>query len=134
MGNRFLDSIVQDIIYHGTNVPDIAMFSTDGPESNGAIFFAKEEDYAEEMAYLKHKVHGGKQTVYRAKIDIRNPLDVTLPQGQFTDPVVERTYIELAKNTGYDSVVFRNAAGNPYLDATFYAVFSPEQVQIISIA
>lgn len=129
-GNPFPNSLVQDTVYHGTNIPNIIEFSTSGRESSGAIFFGKEEDYAEEEAYLKHERSGGEQTMYEAKVDIRNPLEVTLPPGQFADNVVEARYIKQAKAAGHDSVIFHSNTGDPYLDDTFYAVFSPKQVKI----
>lgn len=128
--NPFPNSIVQETVFHGTNVPNITEFSTGGRESSGAIFFGKEEDYAEEEAYLKHERSGGEQTMYEAKLDIRNPMEVTLPPGQFADNHVEARYIRQAKTAGNDAVIFHSNTGDPYLDDTFYAVFSPKQVKI----
>lgn len=128
--NPFPRSVVQETVFHGTNVPDITEFSTSGRESSGAIFFGKDEDYAEEEAYLKHERSGGEQTMYEAKLDIRNPLEVTLPPGQFADNHVEARYIRQAKAAGHDAVIFHSNTGDPYLDDTFYAVFSPKQVKI----
>ena len=126
----FPKSLVQNTVFHGTNVPNITTFQSSGRESNGAIFFGKEEDYAEEEAYVKHEAHGGEQTMYEAKLDIRNPLEVTLPPGQFADPSTEKKYIKQAKAAGNDSVIFHSNTGDPYMDDTFYAVFSPKQVKI----
>ena len=128
--NPFPRSVVQETVFHGTNVPNITEFSTGGRESSGAIFFGKEEDYAEEEAYLKHEANGGEQTMYEAKLDIRNPMEVTLPPGQFADNHVEARYIRQAKAAGHDAVIFHSDTGDPYLDDTFYAVFSPKQVKI----
>lgn len=128
----FPHSLVKNTVFHGTNVPNITEFSTNGRESNGAIFFGKSEDYAEEEAYVKYEDHGGEQTMYEAKLDIRNPLEVTLSGGQFGDPSVEKRYIKQAKAAGYDSVIFNSNTGNPYLDDTFYAVFSPKQIKIMN--
>lgn len=129
-GNPFPNSLVQETVFHGTNVPNINEFSTGGRESSGAIFFAKDEDYAEEEAYLKHERSGGEQTMYEVKLDIRDPLEVTLPPGQFADNHVEARYIKQAKAAGNDAVIFHSDTGDPYLDDTFYAVFSPKQVKI----
>ena len=129
MSGGFSGSLVQETVYHGTNVPNITSFSTGGRESNGAIFFSASEDYAEEEAYEKSS-RGGQQTMYEVKLNIRNPMEVTLTGGQFADPTVERRYIQRAKAAGHDSVIFHSNTGNPYLDDTFYAVFSPKQIKI----
>ena len=130
-GNPFPNSLIQGTVFHGTNVPNITTFSTEGRESNGAIFFGNQEDYAEEEAYVKQEANGGKQTLYEAKLDIRNPLEVTLPPGQFADNNVEGRYIKQAKAAGHDAVIFHSNTGDPYLDDTFYAVFDPKQVKIV---
>lgn len=131
-GDPFALSVMQDTVYHGTNVSGITSFRTDGEESNGAIFFSESEDYAEEEAYLKQERLGGTQNVYGVKLNIRNPLTVILNGAQFSDPIVERRYIQQAKTQGYDAVIFQSNTGNPLLDDTFYAVFSPEQIKIIN--
>lgn len=129
ISSGFSSSLVQETVYHGTNVSNITSFSTGGRESNGAIFFSASEDYAEEEAYEKSS-RGGQQTMYEVKLNIQNPMEVTLTGNQFGDPTIERRYIQQAKATGHDSVIFHSNTGDPYLDDTFYAVFSPKQVKI----
>lgn len=68
--------------------------------------------------------------MYEVKVNIQNPMEVTLKGNQFADPVVESRYIRQAKAEGRDSVIFHSDFGDPYLDDTFYAVFSPKQVRI----
>lgn len=126
----FSTSLVQETVYHGTNNPNITSFNTSGRESNGAIFFADDPDYAEEEAYIKNENYGGEQTIYDVKLNIQNPTTVTLKAGDFGDPIKERKYIENAKKEGFDSVIFKET-GNPVSNSTFYAVFSPKQVKIL---
>lgn len=128
--NPFPNSLVQDTLYHGTNVADITEFSTNGRESNGAIFFADDADYAEEEAYVKGE-KGGQQTMYEVKLNIKNPMTVTLKGDQFADPTIEKKIINEAKAKGYDSVIFKSDYDNPIFNQTFYAVFSSKQVKII---
>jgi len=130
--NPFPDSLVKATVYHGTDVPDITEFSTGGRESNGAIFFGATQDYVEEMAFIKWEDNDneGDMTMYEAKLDIRNPMEVTLPGNQFGDPTVESKYIRQAKAAGNDSVIFHSNTGDSYYDDTFYAVFSPDQIKI----
>ena len=123
----FSKSLVQATVYHGTNVADITKFSTGGKESNGAIFFANDPDYAEEEAYVKAE-RGGERTLYEVKLNIRNPQEVTLSGSQFADPATEAKYIRAAKAAGHDAVIFHGSDG--FSDQTFYAVFSPKQVKI----
>lgn len=129
-GGGFDTSLVQQTVYHGTNNPNITSFNTQGRESNGAIFFADDPDYAEEEAYIKNENYGGEQVIYNVKLNIQNPATVTMPSKDFGDPIKERKYIEQAKADGFDSVIFKEE-GNPVYNSTFYAVFSPKQVKIV---
>lgn len=129
-GGDFSNSLVQDTLYHGTNVNNITSFSTSGRESNGAIFFADDPDYAEEEAYVKQESSGGEKTMYEVKLNIRNPMEVTLNGNEFGDPTRERKYIEAAKRAGNDSVIFHSNTGYDYMDQTFYAVFDAKQIKI----
>lgn len=131
-GGDFSKSLVKDTLYHGTNAANITKFTTTGKESSGAIFFADDSDYAEEEAYIKDQNNGGGQYMYEVKVNIKNPMEVTLNDSDFADNRVEKKYIEQAKKQGYDSVIFKSNYGDEYLDQTFYAVFTPEQVKIIN--
>lgn len=126
----FPKSLVQDTLYHGTNVDNITEFNTSGRESNGAIFFSDDADYAEEEAYVKSESKGGPKTMYEVKLNITNPLTVTLNDAEFADPAIESKYIKEAKAKGHDAVIFKSNYDNPIFNQTFYAVFSPKQVKI----
>ena len=121
--NPFPDSLIQDTVFHGTNVSNITEFNTRGEQSNGAIFFASDEEDAE--------IHGsnkpGQQYIYEVNLDIRNPLRVE-NKTHWGDPEIEGRYIRYAKISGNDSVVFSDGYGE-----FFYAVFSPEQVKIRNV-
>lgn len=127
--NSFSNSIVKEVVYHGTNIKDIDQFKTDGRESNGAIFFASDADYAEEEAYIKSE-RGGESTLYEVNLNIKNPLYVTLEGANFGDPVKERKYVAEAKAQGKDAVIFDNGETDEYLKQTFYAVFDPKQIKV----
>ena len=114
--------------YHGTNITDIVEFRTDGRESNGAIFFSHDKEYAEEAAYVKKQYHGGKITLYKADLLIRYPYVVRLAKGKFADCTVEKKYIEYAKAEGFDGVIFYNDEEEE--PDVFYAVFSPSQIRM----
>lgn len=129
MGTLFPYSKVQATLYHGTNKLNIEKFSIQGRESNGAIFFANDVDYAEEEAYIKTESNGGQKTIYEVKVDIRNPMTVTLSDTEFAEPAVEKKYIQQAKAEGRDAVIFK-AGGDTFEGQVFYAVFSPNQVNI----
>lgn len=127
-GNGFSTSVVQATLYHGTNVPDISEFNTSGRESNGAIFFANDPDYAEEEANVKHEARGGTRTMYEVKLDVHNPMTVEMPEKDWAEPIPERKHIAAAKAAGHDAVIFKGTG--MFSDQTFYAVFFPKQVKI----
>ena len=117
--------------YHGTNVPDIKTFRLDGKESNGAIFFSKTREYADEAAYVKKEFHGGTETVYAAKLLIQYPYIACLKPGKFADPVAEKSIIQYAKAEGFDGVIFYEDREED--SDVFFAVFSPEQIEVQEI-
>ena len=123
-------SIITQTLYHGTDASNITEFNSLGKESNGAIFFADDIDYAEEEAYEKNLRSGNGGYIYEVNLDIRNPLYVTLSTNDFGDPVKERKYIEQAKKEGKDSVIFTNDTDDDLMKQTFYAVFNKNQVTI----
>ena len=124
-------SIVTKTLYHGTDVGNIKEFKSTGKESSGAIFFADDADYAEEEAYVKNERSGNGQYMYEVKLDIKNPMYVTLPQNEFAINTVEKRYIEEAKVKGYDAVIFTNdVPDNDIMKQTFYVVFDSKQVHI----
>jgi len=125
-------SVVKTSLYHGTDTPDIREFNIEGRESNGAIFFADDKDYAEEEAYVKNEKSGKGKYLYEVNLDIQNPMRVKMPQKEFGDPVKERKYIEQAKAQGNDSVIFTNDTQDEWLKQTFYAVFDPARISIKS--
>lgn len=127
-GGGFNTSVVQDTLYHGTNVPDITEFNTLGRESSGAIFFANDPDYAEEEAYVKSEADGGERTMYEVKLNVQNPMTVEMSERDFANNSVEKRHIEKAKAAGHDAVIFKGTG--MFEDQTFYAVFSPKQVKI----
>ena len=127
-GGNFANSLVKDTVYHGTNIPNITKFSTSGKESNGAIYFANDIDYAEEEAYVKGSSTDNKY-MYSVKLNIQNPMKVTLTGGDFADPTVERKYIQQARKTGKDAVIFDNGETGIFYQE-FYAVFDPKQIKI----
>ena len=72
----------------------------------------------------------GGGNIYEVKVNIQNPMEVTLPNNQFSDPAVEKKFIKEAKEKGHDSVIFKEQNPDEFSAGTFYAVFSPEQVKI----
>lgn len=122
--NPFPKSVVQDTVFHGTNVSNISEFNTRGEQSNGAIFFASDIEEAE--------IHGanksGDQYMYEVKLDIQDPMRVT-NMYEWGDPNFERKVIQQAKRQGHDSVIFDNGFDGAE-HSEFYAVFSPKQVKI----
>ena len=72
---------------------------------DGVTFSSKNKDYSEEYARVK----GGKpEDVKEVKFTANNPLEVELSTNEFSDPVVERKYIEQAKKDGHDLVIFKD--------------------------
>ena len=122
--NPFPRSVVQETVFHGTNVGNITEFNTRGEQSNGAIFFASDLEEAE--------IHGanksGDQYMYEVKLDIQNPMRVS-NMYEWGDPGFEGKAIRQAKRQGYDSVIFDNGFDGDER-SEFYAVFSPKQVKI----
>lgn len=121
----FPGSVVQQTVYHTTNAPNITRFRTDGPQSNGAIFFASDEGEAEIHGFNKS---GADHYTYEVKLNITNPLRVSNMMN-WGDPKFERTQIQKAKRSGHDAVIFDNGFSGS-LRSEFYAVFSPDQVKI----
>lgn len=122
--NPFPNSLVQETVFHGTNVPNITEFNTRGEQSNGAIFFASDGEEAE----LHGSNKSGEQYMYEVKLDIRNPMRVT-NMYEWGDPSFEGKAIRQAKRQGYDSVIFDNGFDGEE-HSEFYAVFDPKQVKI----
>ena len=123
-GSDFPNSLVQDTVFHGTNVSNITEFNTRGEQSNGAIFFAS--DYEEAELHGSNK--SGDEYMYEVKLDIQNPMRVTNME-QWGDPDFEGKAIRQAKRQGFDSVIFDNGFDGAE-HAEFYAVFSSDQVKI----
>lgn len=122
----FSKSKVKETLYHGSP-KDFDEFDPEKSiEGNGAIWFSESEDYPESMI----EERGGTGYVFEVKINTQNPMEVDLPPNQFTDPTIERKYVEKAKSGGYDAVIFTNKTADEYSRDTFYAVFSAEQVRI----
>lgn len=126
--DEFETSLVQDTLYHGTNVDNIEKFTTSGKESGGAIFFANDSDYAEEEANVKYESRGGIKTMYEVKLNIHNPLVIEMSETEFADPVAEKKFLKRAKEENFDAVIFKGTGD--FSDQIFYAVFSPDQVKI----
>lgn len=120
--NPFPNSKIKETVYHSTNASNITKFSTEGVQSNGAIFFATDEGEAELHGFNKS---GANHYTYEVNVDVRNPLVVDMPSESWGDSVAEGRYIKQAKSTGHDSVVFNDGYGE-----SFIAVFSPDQVKI----
>ena len=116
-------------LYHGTDAEDIKEFNTKGKESNEAVFFADDKDYAEEEAYVKNSRSGKGKYIYEVSLHIKNPLKVKLPSNQFADDRVESRYIRQAKQNGNDSVIFIEDTDDDTRQ-TFYAVFNPKDIEI----
>jgi hypothetical protein len=79
-------------------------------------FYSKERDYAE--AYAEEKGSSAK-FIKEYPVSLKNPLVVDLPNNKFSDPAAEAPYINKAKSSGYDGVIFRTH-GEP---DEFYVVF-----------
>lgn len=121
----FSKSKVKETLYHGTDKDFDKFDLSKSVEGNGAIFFGDDEDYAEAMAEEK-----GGGNIYAVKINTQNPMEVVLPNNEFSNPDVEKKYIEDAKKKGHDAVIFKERDPDEFSAGTFYAVFSPEQVKI----
>jgi len=122
--------VIPKTLYHGTDAANISEFNTQGKESNEAIFFADDADYAEEEAYVKNERTGKGKYLYEVSLNIKNPLQVKMKPDKFGDPIQERTYIKQAKAEGYDSVIFENDTDNELFKQKFYAVFDPTRIKI----
>lgn len=106
-------------VYHGTN-SDFWEFSS----KDGTYWFSENEDYAEAMA---HERKGNR--IIRSYVKLENPLEVTLREGEFSDPNYEKPYIRKAKQLGHDGVIFDVDTDNELVKETFYVTFSPEQIK-----
>ncbi len=82
-------------------------FNPEGKDLKGINFFSKQKDYAEEYGRIKES-KGIKGKIIEIGINPKNPLVVDLPPNKFSDPVVEKKYIDKAISSGNDSVIFRN--------------------------
>lgn len=122
--------VIPKTLYHGTDVANISEFNIQGKESNGAIFFADDVDYAEEEAYVKNERTGKGKYLYEVSLNIKNPLQVKMKPDKFGDPTQERIYIKQAKAEGYDSVIFENDTDDELFKQKFYAVFDPTHIKI----
>lgn len=92
-----------------------------GKENNDVIFSSKNKDYSEEYATVK----GGKpEDVKEVTISANNPLTVDLSQKEFSDPAIEKKYIDQAKKQGNDLVIFRDKVNGD----EFYAQIKPSVV------
>ena len=98
-------------VYHGTN-EDSSEF---GPEMD-AYWFSGAEDYAKIMTEEQNS-----NRVLATYLNMKDPLRVTLPMEYFADGQTVATYIQQAKEDGYDGVIFDTEAD------TFYAAFQPGQ-------
>lgn len=126
----FNKSKIKETLYHGTD-KDFDKFDLGkNDEGNNALWFGKEKDYAEEMAYERAGSYE-KGKMYEVKINVQNPETIKLSSNQFSDPNVEKKYIENAKTKGYDSVIFNEIKKDGSKGDTFYAVFSEKQVKIL---
>lgn len=114
-------------VYHGTNSEFFEFDTEKGREGSGAIWFSKNKDYAEELAFV---TNGDK--ILESYINIKNPLTVLLKPNEFADNTKESKYIEKAKSEGYDGVIFKNDTNNELLQDEFYAVFSSNQAKLTS--
>lgn len=125
----FEKSKVKETLYHGTNKDFEEFKLNQGKEGNGALWFADDKMYAEEMAYELSNSYKG-NTMYEVKINVQNPETVELSSREFADPSVEKDFILKAKKDGKDSVIFKEKKKDGTIGQTFYAVFSSEQVKI----
>lgn len=93
---------------------------SEGEIAGGVRFFTREADYAE--AYFEESGQGRGLTapVY---LSLKNPLEVDLPAGEFSNPGAENPHIEKALQDGNDGVIFRNGIDE------FYVAFAPEQIK-----
>lgn len=114
-------------LYHGTNEEFDNFDINKNKSGNGAIWFSREKDYAEELAYER-----GGDKIIEANVDMKNPLTVMMKPNEFSDPVLEKKHIEKAKREGYDGVIFKNDTNNELAYNEFYAVFEPSQIKNIN--
>ena len=125
----FKDSKVRDengnllVVYHGTNANFNIFDSTRSEEGNGAYWFSKSREYAEEIAHLRKG-----QNIGEYYVNVKNPLVVEMSSKDFADSIKEKPYIEQALKENRDGVIFQE---NKSDGETFYAVFEPNQIKAI---
>jgi len=94
--------------------------ATSDLDETGPRFYSKNADYAEEYA----AVRGATMTV-PAHLSIKNPLEVTLPAKQFSNPGSEAAHIRRAQAEGHDGVIFHAEDGSD----TFYVPLNEGQAR-----
>lgn len=123
----FKDSKVRDekgnllVVYHGTDAEFNVFDNTKSVEGNGAFWFSKSKDYAEEMAIVKN----GKR-VDSFYVNLKNPLNIEMDLKDFADNVKEKKFIKQALDNGNDGVIFKEKAKD---GDVFYAVFNSNQIK-----
>lgn len=66
------------------------------------MFYSKDKDYAESFG----EEVGGKGEIIHTKSTLTNPLHVLASRQQFSDPAFENPIIKIAKEKGYDGIIF----------------------------
>ncbi len=107
------------VVYHGTSA-EFDVFQSD----DGTYWFSESRDCAEAMA----EEHGS-NIVMPMYLNIRNPYRAKLPEGQFSDPVYEKSIIETARKGGHDGVVIECDTDNELVKDTFYVTFNKNQMK-----
>lgn len=124
----FKDSKVRDdngnllVVYHGTDADFNVFDKSKNIEGNGAFWFSRSKDYADEMAIIKN----GKR-VDEFYLNLTNPLIVEMGTKDFADNVKEKSFIQQALNNKNDGVIFKENTDD---GDVFYAVFNSNQIKL----
>ena len=124
----FKDSKVRDdngnllVVYHGTDADFNVFDKSKNIEGNGAFWFSRSKDYADEMAIIKN----GKR-VDEFYLNLTNPLIVEMDTKEFADNVKEKSFIQQALNNKNDGVIFKENTND---GDVFYAVFNSNQIKL----
>ena len=124
----FKDSKVRDdngnllVVYHGTDADFNVFDKSKNIEGNGAFWFSRSKDYADEMAIIKN----GKR-VDEFYLNLTNPLIVEMGTKDFADNVKEKSFIQQALNNKNDGVIFKENTND---GDVFYAVFNSNQIKL----
>lgn len=130
-GSPFKDSVVQDVVYHGT----MSTFEEFDPKKSryelDEIYFTSSQDEAKKLAVEFPSAKSGKLNIKKAYISIKNPF-IDDQKGKVFDIEEMLEIIEVAQHKKHDGAIIqniRNFEGGKISDT--YVVFSPAQIKIL---